>query len=216
MAKKKSSKKKEKKNLPPWLNKDKDKDEKEEEVEEAMTLTADQRIKDWQKKEKEKKKKKNGLKESSHKKGKKGKKSKGKKGGPEFWKKNYPILDSNNINIVKFIKCMNEKNYAKANKYLQAVLENKMKVRIAEGGAQDTIAKAKSDDDDEYYYPHGKAVGIKSKKDKAPEDDKRPLHPKTGRPMGQTKERRAAQLRDAETNRRAGASNEPGRGRGGI
>ena len=48
---------------------------------------------------------------------------------------------------------------------------------------------------------------------KAP--DGRPLHPKTGRPMGQTKERRAAQLYDAETNRRAGASNEPRRVRGG-
>ena len=68
------------------------------------------------------------------------------------------------------------------------------------------------------FLPTGKRYNkyIKSKKDKAPEDDKRPLHPKTGRPMGQTKERRAAQLRDAETNRRAGASNEPGRGRGGI
>ena len=63
------------------------------------------------------------------KKGKKGKKGKGKKDAGKL----YPVLDSNKINIVKFIKCMNEKNYAKANKYLQAVLENKMKARIASG-----------------------------------------------------------------------------------
>jgi len=126
---KKSSKKKEKKTLPPWLNKDKDKDDKEEEeVEEAMTLTANERIKEYQKKEKDKKKKKD-LKESRHKKGKKGKKGKGKMDAGKL----YPVLDSNQINIVKFIKCMNEKNYAKANKYLQAVLENKMKARMASG-----------------------------------------------------------------------------------
>ena len=64
--------------------------------------------------------------DSYHKKGKKGKSKK--HGG-----KNYPVLDSNHIKITKFIKCMNEKNYAKANKYLQAVLEDKMKARIASG-----------------------------------------------------------------------------------
>ena len=36
--------------------------------------------------------------------------------------------------ILSFIKCMNEKNYAEANKYLHAALEAKMKARIAKTG----------------------------------------------------------------------------------
>tara|TARA_R110002050_G_scaffold295301_1_gene454002 strand:- start:2698 stop:2832 length:135 start_codon:yes stop_codon:yes gene_type:complete len=36
----------------------------------------------------------------------------------------------NNDNIVKFIQHVSEKNYAEANKYLQAAIEAKMKNRI--------------------------------------------------------------------------------------
>ena len=42
--------------------------------------------------------------------------------------------NTNKRDILNFIKCMNEKNYAEANKYLHAALEDKMKIRIAEGG----------------------------------------------------------------------------------
>ena len=37
-----------------------------------------------------------------------------------------------NNNIANFVKHMTEKNYAEANKYLHAVLEDKMKKRIAD------------------------------------------------------------------------------------
>ena len=34
-------------------------------------------------------------------------------------------------NIEKFIKCISEKNFAEGNKYLKAVVEEKLKARIA-------------------------------------------------------------------------------------
>ena len=145
MAKNKSSAENNKKepwkkerHLPPWMKKDKDKDEEggeKEEVEEAMTLTANERIKDYQKKEEEKKKKKSGLKESSHKKDKNGKNSK--KGGSALAMaksgKLYPVFDSRqyNLDVLQFVSNISEKNYAEANKYLQAAVESKIKGRIA-------------------------------------------------------------------------------------
>ena len=34
--------------------------------------------------------------------------------------------------IVKFLQCINEKNYAEGNKYLKAVITEKLKIRIAQ------------------------------------------------------------------------------------
>lgn len=39
-----------------------------------------------------------------------------------------------NSNIANFLKSLSEKNYAEANKYLQASMESKMKARIKEAG----------------------------------------------------------------------------------
>lgn len=40
--------------------------------------------------------------------------------------------NKDNNNIISFLKSLSEKNYAEANKYLQASLEDKMKHRIKE------------------------------------------------------------------------------------
>ena len=50
------------------------------------------------------------------------------------------VVDQAPINeqqaIARFVVCLNEKNYALANKYLQAILESKTRRRIAEQGQQ--------------------------------------------------------------------------------
>jgi hypothetical protein len=117
---------------------------------EAMTLTADQRIKDYQRKEAEKKKKKGVVDESKKKKGYNEAMS-----AAEYRKKGIYVTDSKhhnckkvhpdtshkawekdnvkeeNTNVLKFIGSISKKNYAAANKYLQLALEDKLRRRIA-------------------------------------------------------------------------------------
>lgn len=38
---------------------------------------------------------------------------------------------SHRVNILKFLKCLNEKNYAAAHKYLKSIMEQKIANRIA-------------------------------------------------------------------------------------
>lgn len=40
------------------------------------------------------------------------------------------MVDQDNTNILNFLRSLSEKNYAEANKYLQASIEDKMKSRI--------------------------------------------------------------------------------------
>ena len=40
------------------------------------------------------------------------------------------MADQDNTNILNFLRSLSEKNYAEANKYLQASMEDKMKSRI--------------------------------------------------------------------------------------
>ena len=55
-----------------------------------------------------------------------------KKGGKGKDKKNWGkhMLGEEYIDIANFVRCMAEKNYAEANKYLHAALEQKLKNRI--------------------------------------------------------------------------------------
>jgi len=47
------------------------------------------------------------------------------------------MAEQHENNILNFLRSLSEKNYAEANKYLQASLEDKMKSRI-EAATQDT------------------------------------------------------------------------------
>ena len=47
------------------------------------------------------------------------------------------MADQDNTNILNFLRSLSEKNYAEANKYLQASMEDKMKSRI-EAATQNT------------------------------------------------------------------------------
>jgi len=67
------------------------------------------------------------------------KKRKKKKGKMDAGKL-YPVLDSTimprleNSSIAQFLKCLSEKNYSAANKYLQATIDDKVRMRIAHLG----------------------------------------------------------------------------------
>ena len=100
-----AKKKKEGKNLPPWLKKDDDKSEKDDDKSEKG----------------DDKKKKGG-----------DKKKKGGKSLPPWLKKDDDDSESveENRNIHRFIKSIIEKNYAAANKYLQGTFEDKLSHRI--------------------------------------------------------------------------------------
>ena len=71
--------------------------------------------------------------------------------------------NTNKRDILNFIKCMNEKNYAEANKYLHAALEDKMKIRIAEGGLPNKPDHIDADDDGDKKEPMKKAFRDKKK-----------------------------------------------------
>ena len=116
MAKSKNKDKK----LPHWLKKDGDKDGDkagDKDVKEESSKKAKGKGKD----------KKNWGKHMLGEK-KKSAKSNSKK-GPKAWGKNLYGEDAKG-NIIQYIKNVTEKNYAEANKYLQAALEDKMKQRI--------------------------------------------------------------------------------------